>query len=43
VLFLDVKRPLPVPVRWLNDAIMYLLSRLVIWPTTKLDQAGAMG
>lgn len=41
VLFLDIKRPLPGPVGWLNDAMMFLLSRLVIWPTTKLDHAGA--
>jgi len=40
VLFLDIKRPLPVPVRWINDAMMFALSRLIIWPSARLGQAG---
>jgi hypothetical protein len=39
-LFLDIKRPLPGPVRWINDAMMFALSRLIIWPSARLGQAG---
>lgn len=30
VLFLDVKRPLPIPVRWLNDFVLWLIGVLVV-------------
>jgi beta-hydroxylase len=29
VLFLDVKRPLPIPVRWLNDLLLWLLATFI--------------
>jgi len=32
VLLLDVKRPLPAPLRWLNDAALWVMSRIAIPP-----------
>lgn len=37
VLFLDVKRPLPAPFRWLNNTMIALLAALIIRPTTKFE------
>lgn len=38
VLLLDVKRPLPAPVRWVNDATVLLLSRMVMQPLAQVDR-----
>lgn len=45
VLFLDVKRPLPLLVRWSNDLLMAVLARLVIYPSARWSKmaGGDMG
>jgi beta-hydroxylase len=37
VLLLDVKRPLPAPLRWLNDALISLLSGIIMPSLTDAD------
>jgi beta-hydroxylase len=39
VLLVDVKRRLPAPLRWLNDALLLVLSRLVMPPLIRVDRA----
>lgn len=39
VLIVDVKRQLPAPLRWLNEAVLLVLSRIVMPPLVRADQA----
>jgi beta-hydroxylase len=39
VLLIDVKRNLPAPLRWLNDAVLFALSRAVMPPLIQVDRA----
>ena len=39
VLLLDVKRRLPAPLSWLNDALLLVLSRFVMPPLVRVDRA----
>lgn len=41
VLFLDIKRRLPLPIRWINNAMIYLLAQLINRTATKFEKAGA--
>jgi beta-hydroxylase len=38
VLLVDVKRQLPAPLRWLNDAVLLLMSRVVMPPLARVDR-----
>jgi len=38
VLLLDVKRPLPAPLRWLNDCLLFLMSRLIMPPLARAER-----
>lgn len=38
VLLLDVKRPLPAPLRWLNDGLLFLMSRYIMPPLARADR-----
>jgi len=38
VLLLDVKRQLPSPLRWLNETVLVLLSRLVMLPLARVNR-----
>jgi beta-hydroxylase len=39
VLVIDVRRPLPVPLRWINDAVLFGLSRFIMRPLVHADRA----
>ncbi len=38
VLLLDVRRPLPIPLRWINGGVLWLLSRFAIAPLAGTEQ-----